>query len=139
MAVSLPFSSVRIAIHCKKYACIKCFAPSFPYFERNRFRICLVSVNRRNNEVRARTGMWARASLRWHSTTPTLTPDTDILVDILARIVARCRRLVQLATGITSGNRECQTCRRGSSRGCPCQCRCPYGRRGMPALRLRTT
>jgi len=32
--------------------------------------------------------------------------DTDIIADILARIVAKCRRVdVQLATGITSGNR----------------------------------
>jgi len=34
-----------------------------------------------------------------------------------------CRRVVQLATGITSANRACRTRRRGSSRGCPCRCR----------------
>jgi len=59
--------------------------------------------------------------------------DTDILADIFAKIVARmsaCRKFViQLATGITSGNRACRTYRRGSS--CPCRCRCR--RRGIPA------
>ena len=30
---------------------------------------------------------------------------------------------VQLVTGITSGNRACRTCRRGSSRGYRCRCR----------------
>ena len=32
---------------------------------------------------------------------------------------------------LVSGNRACRTCRRGSSPGCPCQCRCR--RRGIPA------
>jgi len=36
---------------------------------------------------------------------------------------------VQLAAGITSGNRACRTCRRGSSRGCRCRCR---GMRALP-------
>ena len=38
--------------------------------------------------------------------------DADTDTDILARIVSReCRRVVQLAVGITSGNRACRTCR----------------------------
>ena len=68
--------------------------------------------------------------LSWHSTTPTRTRTPT---PIPSRGSSReCRRVVQLAIGITSGNRACRTCRRGSSRGCPCRCR----RRGIPALRV---
>ena len=69
-----------------------------------------------------------KATLSWHSTTPTPTSSPTS-----SRGSSReCRRVVQLARGITSGNRACRTCRRGSSRGCPCRCRCR--RRGMPAI-----
>jgi len=58
--------------------------------------------------------------LSWHSTTPTRTRTSS-------RGSSReCRLVVQLAIGITSGNRACRTCRRWFSRGCRC--------RGMPAL-----
>ena len=61
------------------------------------------------------------ALLSPHSTTPTPTSSQGSLRE--------CRRVVQLATGMNSGNRACRTCRRGSSRGCSCRCR----RRGIPA------
>jgi len=69
----------------------------------------------------------AGAAYRWHSTTPTptCTPTSS------QGSSRECRRVGQLAIGITSGNRACPTCRRGSSRGCPCPCRCR--RRGIPA------
>ena len=66
------------------------------------------------------------SSISWHSTTPTPTSSPTS-----SRGSSReRRRVVQLDTGITSGNRACQTCRRGSLRGCSCRCRC----RGMPAI-----
>jgi len=69
-----------------------------------------------------------------HSTTPTPTPTSS---PTSSRGSSReCRRVIQLAAGITSGNRACRTCRRRSSRGCRCR------RRGMRAkprdLDLRT-
>ena len=66
--------------------------------------------------------------LSWHSTTPTPTSSPTSS----RRSSRECRRVVQLAAGITSGNRACRTFRRASSQGCPCRCRCR--RRGMPAL-----
>ena len=67
-----------------------------------------------------------RGPLSPHSATPTPTSSPTS-----SRGSSReCRRVgVQLATGITSGNRACRTCRRGSSRGRRCRCR----RRGMRA------
>jgi len=62
-------------------------------------------------------------SISSHSTASTPTPTSS------QGSSRECRRVVQLATEITSGNRACPTCRRGSSRGCPCRCR----RRGIPA------
>jgi len=67
-----------------------------------------------------------KIALSWHSTTPTSSPTSS------RGSSQECRRVVQIATGITSGNRACRTCRRGSSRGCTCRCRCR--RRGTPAL-----
>jgi len=69
------------------------------------------------------------APLSWHSTAPTRTPTLTSWSKSSRGSSRECRRVVQLATGITSGNRAC---RRGSSRGCPCRCRCR--RRGIPAL-----
>jgi len=63
--------------------------------------------------------------LSWHSTTPTPT-SSPTSPPVSSR---ECRRVVQLATGITSRNHACRTCRRG----CPCRCRC--WRSGMSALR----
>jgi len=57
------------------------------------------------------------AAYSWRSTTPTPTPTSS------RGSSRQCRRVVQLAVEITSGNRACRTCRRGSSRGCPCRCR----------------
>ena len=72
------------------------------------------------------------AALSWHSTTPTPTPTSS---PTSSRGSSReCRRFVQLAAGITSGNRACRTCRRG----CPCRSRCRCRRRGISAWnRLR--
>ena len=63
-----------------------------------------------------------RVSLCPHSTTPTPTSSPTSL----PTSSRECRRVVQLATGITSANRACRTCRRG----CRYWCR----RRGMRAL-----
>jgi len=52
-----------------------------------------------------------------HSTTPIPTPTSSPTSS--RGLSGECRRVVQLAaTVITSGNRACRTCRRGSSRGC---------------------
>jgi len=77
------------------------------------------------------------ARLSWHSTAPTRTPtSTPTSSPTSSRGLSReCRPVVQLAIGITSGNRAYQMCRRGSSRGCPCRCR----RRGIPALCYKLT
>jgi len=55
--------------------------------------------------------------------------DTDISPTSSRGSSRECRRVVQLTSGITSGNCAYRTCRRGSSRCCPCRCR----RRGMRA------
>jgi len=79
----------------------------------------------------ARTAQHARVNAAFHDT------DTNIHADIFARIILCVSGdiPVQLATGITSGNHACRTCRRGCSRGCRCWCRCWC--RGMRPLRGR--
>ena len=69
------------------------------------------------------------------STAPTPTPTRTSSPTSSQGSSRECRHVVQLATGITSRNRACPTCQRGSSRGCPSRCRCR--RRGMPAYTAR--
>ena len=72
----------------------------------------------------------------WNSTTPTPTPTrTSSQGSSRENVGVSGDFPVQLATGITSGNRACRTWRRGSSRGCSCRCR----RRGVRAYRPHFT
>jgi len=75
------------------------------------------------------------ARLSRHSTTPTRPPTpTPTSSPTSSRGSSlECRRVVYLATYRNNFRKlRVRTCRRGSSRGCPCRCR--YRRRGIPAL-----
>jgi len=61
-----------------------------------------------NIDYTAELDKW-RIKLAFHDADTNTDTDTSSL-----GLSRECRRVVQLATGITSGNRACRTCRRGS-------------------------